>query len=269
LEYQRLLRHKRLLIPYSTYSEIFEPLRHKKVLFFPASGNVGDALIIESLLQLLAHFEVDYSLALLNFHEDILPQVTARRLNDYHYVLWPGGGNMGRLYFTNYVLRQTIANLISPEQTNLIVLPQTWTSPETLSAKISYAREYESIRLYAPHAIFKPDLALGFNLSAYTNETFASPDYDCGYFFREDYEKTLIPEQNTVDPASVCHTVMDYLTLASKYREIHTNRLHFALCGLILDRRVKLYANSYFKNQAVYEASLKSFDQIEFVPSLT
>lgn len=242
-----------MLLPYSTYSEIFQPLHDKRVFFTPASGTVGDALIVKALLQLLEHFEVDYTLSQIN----------------YHFILWPGGGNMGQFYQPNYLLRQAIATLISPEQTELIVLPQTWNSREDLQTTVSYAREYESIRQFAPQAVFKPDLALGFNVSKFTNETFGSADYESGYFFRDDFEKTFIPENNVMDPALVCHNVRDYLTLASKYREIHTNRLHFALCGLMMNRRVKLYANSYFKNQAVYEASLKSFDQIEFIPQIS
>ena len=258
-----------MLLPYSTYSEIFQPLHDKRVFFTPASGNVGDALIVKALLQLLEHFEVDYTLSQINYQEDFVSQLKTFDLHTYHFILWPGGGNMGQFYQPNYLLRQAIATLISPEQTELIVLPKTWNSREDLQTTVSYAREYESIRQFAPQAVFKPDLALGFNVSKFTNETFGSADYASGYFFRDDFEKTFIPENNVMDPALVCHTVRDYLTLASKYREIHTNRLHFALCGLMMNRRVKLYANSYFKNQAVYEASLKSFDQIEFIPQIS
>jgi exopolysaccharide biosynthesis predicted pyruvyltransferase EpsI len=257
-----------LLVPYSVYAEIFEPLRHQKALFIGASGNIGDALIVESLIQLLEHFEVDYTQAFLNYQNERAPQLKALELDAYRYVLWPGGGNMRCLYQDNQCTRDALAKLINPEQTELIVLPQTWTSPDPFCAKVSYAREYESIRQFAPHAIFKPDLALAFDLSRYTDQTFGSSEYDCGYFFREDGEKTGVPLQNIVDPASSCNTILDYLTLASQYRAIHTNRLHFAICGLILERRVKLYPNSYFKNQAVFEASLSAFENIEFVPNL-
>ena len=81
-----------------------------------------------------------------------------------------------------------------------------------------------------------------------------------GHFFRNDCEKTFIPSNNIGDPVSLCKSHKDYLNLAGSYEEIHTNRLHFAISGLIMGTKVYLYANSYFKNKAVYDSWLHKFN---------
>lgn len=42
-----------------------------------------------------------------------------------------------------------------------------------------------------------------------------------------------------------------------QYEEVRTNRLHVAIAGALLGKRVKLYPNSYFKNSAIYSFSIK------------
>ena len=52
-------------------------------------------------------------------------------------------------------------------------------------------------------------------------------------------------------------TAEDYVRLASRYRIVHTDRLHFAIAAMIAGRDAHLYANSYFKNEAIYHLWLK------------
>jgi exopolysaccharide biosynthesis predicted pyruvyltransferase EpsI len=47
-----------------------------------------------------------------------------------------------------------------------------------------------------------------------------------------------------------------YLRLASRYEVIMTDRLHFAVAGILLDRKVVLLPNSYHKNASMYETWL-------------
>jgi len=50
------------------------------------------------------------------------------------------------------------------------------------------------------------------------------------------------------------------------FDEVRTNRLHDAICAGLLGKRVKMYPNSYFKNRAVYEFSMRDrFPDVEWV----
>jgi exopolysaccharide biosynthesis predicted pyruvyltransferase EpsI len=87
--------------------------------------------------------------------------------------------------------------------------------------------------------------------------------------FRTDQEKSDIdiPSDN-VDLSSifsygvdskekafyVCYRLLNFI---NSYEEIRTNRLHVAITGALLGKEVKLYSNSYYKCEAVYEFSIK------------
>lgn len=55
------------------------------------------------------------------------------------------------------------------------------------------------------------------------------------------------------------------LDFVSRFEEIHTDRLHGAIIGAMMGRRVVLYRNNYFKNQAVYDHSLAGMPNVSFV----
>jgi exopolysaccharide biosynthesis predicted pyruvyltransferase EpsI len=52
----------------------------------------------------------------------------------------------------------------------------------------------------------------------------------------------------------VSYTILRFL---SDFEEIRTNRLHICIAGALLGKRVHFYPNSYWKNRAVYEYSIK------------
>jgi exopolysaccharide biosynthesis predicted pyruvyltransferase EpsI len=57
----------------------------------------------------------------------------------------------------------------------------------------------------------------------------------------------------------------EFLAIADRYDEIRTNRLHVAIAGALLGKRVLLHDNSYGKNRAVWEHSLAGrFDNVEW-----
>jgi exopolysaccharide biosynthesis predicted pyruvyltransferase EpsI len=88
--------------------------------------------------------------------------------------------------------------------------------------------------------------------------------------FRTDIEKTSIhlPEDN-YDISSqfgalefderlsraIGYQILKYI---NGFNSISTNRLHIAIGGAILGKQVAFYPNSYYKNKAVYEYSLKN-----------
>jgi exopolysaccharide biosynthesis predicted pyruvyltransferase EpsI len=52
----------------------------------------------------------------------------------------------------------------------------------------------------------------------------------------------------------VCYRLLNFI---NSYEEIRTNRLHVAIAGALLGKEVKLYSNSYYKCEEVYEFSIK------------
>ena len=116
-----------------------------------------------------------------------------------------------------------------------------------------YVRERRSLEI-RPDAILAPDMALGLHY-----RTTTPPSHDRGVFLRRDCE-SLQPRswfrRTRRDPARLCRNPIDLLELAAQYAEIVTDRLHFAIAGLTVGRRVTLVGNSYFKNAAMHETWL-------------
>ncbi len=51
-----------------------------------------------------------------------------------------------------------------------------------------------------------------------------------------------------------CHT---FLSEIDAFDEVHTNRLHIAIAAVLLEKKVKLYANNYYKIRAIYDYSIR------------
>jgi exopolysaccharide biosynthesis predicted pyruvyltransferase EpsI len=87
--------------------------------------------------------------------------------------------------------------------------------------------------------------------------------------FRTDFERTNIalPPDNRdvadlfslgIRNANVCHiTTLQLLRYLDLFDEVRTNRLHVAIGAALLGKRVEFHPNSYFKNRAVFEFSLR------------
>jgi exopolysaccharide biosynthesis predicted pyruvyltransferase EpsI len=56
-----------------------------------------------------------------------------------------------------------------------------------------------------------------------------------------------------------------FLRTVDHFATIRTDRLHVAVAGVLLGKRVEIYPNSYFKNRAMYEFSLTRYPGARFV----
>ena len=112
-------------------------------------------------------------------------------------------------------------------------------------------RERASLR-YCEHGVLAPDLALGLDY-----ENHVPPTRGRGIFLRRDGESVVAKRWFSRDPVRICKTPTQYLGLAARYQQIVTDRLHFAICGLIVGRDTTLLPNSYHKNRGMYETWLK------------
>lgn len=238
------------LLPAVRFKEVFEPLSGMAVSFHCGSGNVGDQLIHIATRQLLCIYNITV--------------VTERE----EAILYGGGGNMGYLYHDPRSLRIRLWKRATDFGIPLIILPQSWTSKDDTRFTKAFARERQSLK-FCPEAHFAPDLALGYTLDFKLPAAVAR----VGQFFRADCERKIeSPLGNMGDPIKFLRSHYAYIRLAAEYEEIHTDRLHFAISGLIAGRNVTLYPNSYHKNRAVWEAWLKDLgckfsDTVQGIPS--
>lgn len=151
----------------------------------------------------------------------------------------------------------------------MLVLPHTFgMTAESLGFRkhdIPFRRDHKGSCKFAPDALFCHDMA--FFLGRIAVEP---PEAQVGYFFREDAEKIegmIVPEGNRdiSGEGREGDKMADFLHAISRFETIHTNRLHVAISGAMMGRRVHLYANSYWKNQSIYDASLKlAFPNVSF-----
>lgn len=109
-------------------------------------------------------------------------------------------------------------------------------------------------------------------------ESILHENFDILNCFRVDAEKTdiEIPPEN-IDLSMefaygtwsekisglAAHKLLNFM---NKFHEIRTNRLHLAIGGALLGKKVKFYSNNYYKCQAIYEYSMKDiFKNVEWM----
>jgi exopolysaccharide biosynthesis predicted pyruvyltransferase EpsI len=208
---------------------------------------VGDCLIEDSALQLFRKFkinamEVNESPLLNLFNKKICIKADEFAIG--------GGGSMGEVYIPNFNIRKKILKYGKP----VTVLPQSFCNQrEDLKYKKVFVRETESLK-FREDAILVPDLALGYEFKG----VLAKPKYDLGIWLRKDSETLdFCSVKSCGDPVEICRTPKEFIQLASLYKKIITDRLHFAIAGLIAKREVVLLPNSYFKNYSVWQVWLR------------
>jgi exopolysaccharide biosynthesis predicted pyruvyltransferase EpsI len=164
-----------------------------------------------------------------------------------------GGGSMGSLWPHPLAVRRELYALAAEHGRPVLILPQSFAGEEEClppGAQV-FLRDHLS-RRYCDGPVV-PDLALLLDIDP---ADYPPPHSADGLFLRADREAG--PESGGADPIHNCHSTDAYFRLAAGYAHIITNRLHFAICGLHLGRRVTLLPNSYHKNRGVYESWLEA-----------
>jgi hypothetical protein len=225
----------RRLLSLDAFSEVFADLKGKRVGYVPNPGNVGDAMIAAATAELLAKFKIQWR-----------PWQEGKDA-DLDVLAYGGGGSMGGNYYSAFELRQKMLASELP----VVILPQSFMGPEEGNYSKVFVRERDSL-VHAPGAVLAPDLALGL---AWRNDE--PVVMERALFLRNDVEKLFDDPRSLGDPARMVDTWYDYLRLAGRCGWIITDRLHFAIAGLLCGRRVTLLPNSYHKNRSMYDTWLK------------
>ncbi len=228
--------HHRLLTP-AAFAHVCTRLVGCRVGYVRPVGNVGDHLIEVAMSQLFAEYGIRWRLVAAD---------SPRDTDGLDLLAFGGGGNMGMRYAGNHDLRtQALATGLP-----VVILPQSFTSPEDRPFATVFVRERGSLAL-RPDGILAPDLALGLA----TPEP-ARPSRSLGVYLRRDQERGGKKPLWARDPVRLERDPFRYLAMAARYRRIVTDRLHFAVAGLHAGRDVTLVANDYHKNRSMHETWL-------------
>lgn len=86
---------------------------------------------------------------------------------------------------------------------------------------------------------------------------------------KNNYDLSVAFAYGTATTYPVLLACVHLLRLVGACRQLHTDRLHIAIAGALLGREVLFYANTYYKNQAIYDFSIKSrFPHVHWMGSV-
>ena len=234
----------------------------REIIYVPNPGNAGDALIVYGTLTVFDEIGLNY----------IIGAPTKKYKNKL--LFYAGGGNLVGIYKNCFKFFMNNKN-----ENEIVLLPHTIKNEDELIMNLGknikiICRELTSYKYVYGLILNKENVFLSYDMAFYIKNLNKYKKKGKGTLncFRTDYEKTKIkiPDDNidlsrvlskpnhTYDKniiKSVSFSIFEYL---SKYSTINTNRLHMAIAGSLLNKKVVMYANSYYKNKAVYNYSIKN-----------
>lgn len=275
-----------------TVKEKLNQYQGRKIFYKPNPGNGGDALIAAGTFKLFRECGLEVEIITGNDYSHLNGQI----------VLYAGGGNLVKEY-TNcaefikkvhsyveelIILPHTINSheeLLASLKENVTIFVREKTSYEILNSN------NPRFKLLLDH-----DMAFNIKVGDYDLNSFFSLatqrliEYKMKNIFmggkkkelnafRVDVEKTDIklPNNNIDVSVKINHsssmypetivqkTTRDIFQFVDSFDNISTNRLHIAIASALLGKTVKMYKNSYYKNRAIFDFSLKdSFSNVKF-----
>ena len=236
-----------------------EKYRGTSVDFYRFPGNYGDSLIWHGTKILLNALDISENYV----------EISSSKKNDILFI--DGGGNFVDDYsdIRDFLIKKP--NLYR----EIVVLPHTIFGDKQIDVLNSLSGD---ITIFCREEVsFK-----------FIKENFANGNvylwHDCAFYnefqkiphgkgklnaFRLDRESIIddLPESNQdLSYNGYATKPLDELVNCLKeYEEINTDRLHIAICGALLGKKVNLFPNSYYKNKAVFDYSLKRFPNVSFI----
>lgn len=259
----------------NTIEEFLLQNKLDEFIYIPNGGNGGDSLIAMGTYYLFDKLRLKYHIGEWNktYQQKIL--------------IYGGGGNFnGKIYngCGDFIMRNHKKEL----NNKIIILPHTIANNDELLKQINsnvilmcrekYSYNYVSKIVKYPQNIYLFD-DMAFQLKFIINNinninNINKNKYSSGNFFRTDNEsknniiKHKIKNNSDLslkilyDPTMrnkqlVFKNSYDIIMKINEYQEINTDRLHLAITGSLLNKKVNFYQNNYYKNKAVYEYSLQ------------
>lgn len=227
-----------------------------KIYYLQAGGNWGDAIMRHGTIKFfkdcdIKHFEFFDFIEIESVISDQRPK----------YLIYGGGGGWCNVWNHSPEIILRLHKFF----TKVIILPSTYEFSQNLPNCIYFSRDNLNSKKIMPHAIFCHDMAfyLKINLKKLGNNV--------GFFFRMDKESSgrhPIPVDN-IDISLKSNQYGDlnlFIKIISRYRIIHTDRMHVAIVGALLGCEIHLYSGVYFKAEAVFLSTIKeNFKNVKFI----
>jgi len=244
--------------------------KDKEIIFIPNPGNAGDSLIAYGTIQIFKKLNINYSIG------------EASKKYSNQTLFYGGGGNFIGIYpdCSNFLKNNKDSN-------EIVILPHTIAGEDELikslednvkiicREKISYTYVNE-VLTNKSNLYLSKDLALYIEGLEAFKETKGEGVANC---YRTDRERTeinipadnvdlsnkLYLAGNTQQPEVIESVTLSFFKYLSNFDTINTNRLHIAIAGGLLNKKVNFYRNIYWKNKAVFDYCLeKDYPNITF-----
>ncbi|MBU2472700.1 polysaccharide pyruvyl transferase family protein [Patescibacteria group bacterium] len=233
--------------------------KNTNIDFFRFPGNYGDSLIWHGTKKLLS---------LLNISERYV-NISLPKYNDVLFI--DGGGNFvdyysdvreflikkPALYNEIVILPHTIfgekqIKVLNNISSNLTIFCREKVSAKFLEGKLTHGKVY-----------------LWHDCAFYNKFSLVPSGEGILNAFRSDKESILraLPESN-IDLSYngyATKSLDKLINILQKYEQVNTDRLHIAIGAMLLGKQVRLFPNSYYKNKAIFDYSLKRFSNVSFV----
>lgn len=238
--------------------KFLEKYRGATIDFYRFPGNYGDSLIWHGTKILLNLFNIN----------ERYVEISSQKHNDVLFI--DGGGNLVDYY-------SDVKNFLSKKPNlykEIVILPHTIFGEKqidilnNLTGNVTvFCRERVSAK-FLQENFTKGQTYLWHDCAFYN--TFAKTPEGNGTLnaFRSDKESIFSdkPEHNNDISYNGYATkpLEEFINLLKDYEKVRTDRLHIAIGGALLGKKVELFPNSYYKNKAVYNYSLKRFPNVSF-----
>ena len=244
----------------------------RKIKYIPNPGHAGDSLIALGTLSVFQELNLDFEIC---NHTDIFN-------ND---LLFYGGG--GNLVGTYEEARNFLHN--NGKNNEIIILPHTVKSEDETILNLGdnvkiICRERKSYEYVLnltrhPENVFLSD-DMAFHIHGL--EKYKTDGTGVCNAFGNEQERTsiILPEDNrdisheymfewplnTSTLEGIKRSSHHFLSYLSRFETINTNRLHVAIAGCLLNKKINLYPNSYWKVDEVYRYSiLERYPNVNFI----
>lgn len=254
------------------FTALIEHLKgiQKPIVFIPNPGNAGDILILHGALELFKSLSITFTFGEYDkFFED-------------KHVIYSGGGNLIGLYTNCKIFLEN-----NHKKNDITLLPATIRNEDSLISSLKdnvhiFCRELISYAYVqnmrdSKNTYLAPDMALYIHdVDKFKNKKRKG----IGIVFRTDYEKRTeetLPTENydlsselmkgvaALNPDGIKQIGESMLEYVSNFEKIKTDRLHVGIACHLTETPCDLYPNSYYKNKAIYEFSLKKDPNIRFI----
>lgn len=246
----------------------------RQVILMPNPGNFGDGLILAGTVRFFEDYGIPFRINHVGKQRgkrQLLGVLLRDLLTRNHVFIYGGGGAWAKscdLGFRNVAMLERFTRKI-------FVLPTTFELFGLRTPVRLYRRDNDESLANVPNSKFCHDMALYLALipsdEVLPNRT--APTKKFGFILRTDNEARsdrVMPEgveNKDISKSGHCEDPIDeFLLYIDQFEHIITDRLHVAIGGVLLGKRVSVVQGSYFKIRAIFRASLQNrFSDVELI----